>query len=176
MKYDILLSTVGGQNVKPYLDFFQLLSTKIKEHIFIDYKSGFSKERCSEKYSIRIGGGYGEILEGKADAVICLEQLEAVKCRFYPKESGGLIVSKRRILPASVINGTTEYPKDCMQKCVNDCFKVFETDGENSLLICCLCLRLLGLSKEESLNLFKEDFDDFCDTLTRAYSQKYVKA
>lgn len=176
MRFDILISAVGGQDVKPYLDFFHKLALKKGEHVFIDYKSGFSKERCSEKYSIRIGGGYGDILEGKADAVISLEQLEAVKSRFYPKESGGLIVSKKRILPASVLNGTTEYPKDCMQKCVNDCFKVFETDGENYLLICYLCLRLLGFEKEETAKLFEEDFGDSDVLIKQAYAQSFVKA
>lgn len=172
---DILISAVGGQDVKPYLDFFHKIASKTNTNIFVDYKSGFSKERCSERYSIRIGGGYGEILEGKADAVISLEQLEAVKCRFYPKESGGLIVSKKRILPASVINGTTEYPKDCMQKCVNDCFKVFETDGEDYLLNCCLSLRLIGLSEDETLKLV-DDYPISSQTVKQAYAQKFVKA
>lgn len=176
MNYDILICSVGGQNVQPYLDFFHKLAVKLDKHIYIDYKDGFSKERCSEKYSIRIGSGFGDILEGYADAVISLEQLEAVKNRFYPKESGGMIVSKKRILPSSVLNGTTEYPTDCMQKCVNDCFKVFESDGENYLFDCFLSMRLLGFEKEETTRMFKEDFVDSDSLITQAYMQRYVKA
>lgn len=176
MNYDILICGVGGQNFQPYLDFFHKFAVKKGEHIFIDYKDGFSKERCSEKLSIRIGSGFGDILEGKADVVICLEQLEAVKSRFYPKESGGMIISKKRILPASVLNGASEYPTDCMQKCVNDCFKVFETDGENFLLECFLCMRLLGFEKEETREMFINDFENSETFLTQAYQQRFVKA
>ena len=175
MNYDILICGVGGQNVQPYLDFFYKLAVKLGEHIYVDYKDGFSKERCSERYSIRIGSGFGDILEGKADAVICLEQLEAVKSRFFPKESGGMVVSKKRILPSSVLNGATEYPTDCMQKCVNDCFKVFETEGEDYLLDCFLCIRIIGFEKEETVGMFKDDFGN-PNSLLQAYQQRYVKA
>lgn len=175
MKTNVLVCSVGGQNIKPYLDFFYKYATKTGNRIYIDYNKGFSPERCSEKYSIRIGDGFGEILPGGADAVIATEQLEAVKARFYPNEDGGLIVSKKRILPTSVINGASVYPSDCIQKCINDCFKVFDYDND-FLMACFLSLRLIGESKERCVALFADEYENVSETIENAFSRKFVKA
>lgn len=175
MKADILICSVGGQEIKPYLDFFSLFADKKDERIYIDYKKGFSPERCSESYSIRIGGGFGEILPEGADVVIATEQLEGVKKRFFPSSDGGLIVSKKKILPTSVINGTSGYPTDCFQKCINDCFKVFDYDGDY-LSACFLALRLLRIDKNECLTLFRREYDRATEIIEKAFAQKFVKA
>lgn len=175
MKADILICSVGGQEIRPYLDFFSLFADKIGEHIYIDYKKGFSPERCSESYSVRIGGGFGEILSEGADVVIATEQLEGLKNRFFPSSDGGLIVSKKRILPASVINGTSGYPSDCFQKCINDCFKVFDYD-EDYLTACFLALRLIGIDKDKCLSMFQTDYKEAVEIIEKAFARKFVKA
>jgi|GEM_PF-4900566 len=167
MKIDILLVCVGGQDVEPFKNFFTLFCKQKGFELFINYKKGFSKERCSETYSIRIGGGYGDITQGKADAVIALEQLEGVRYRRYVSEEGAMIMSSKRILPLSVLQGVAKYPENAYQKCLNDCFLIYPFDGaENAYFPCLLALRA---SKVEESDLF-----DFGKT-TNLYTPEEVK-
>ncbi len=175
MKIDILICAVGGQNVRKYIDFFDKLARSLNENLYIDTEKGFSPERTVDRYSIRIGGGYGPILEGGADVVISLEQAESLNVRFYPKDEGGMVIANKTIMPIPVLRGISAYPKDCAQKCLNSCFKVFEYNS-NSLIGCLLALRIMGFTKERVLELLRADLPEIEGEIESAYTQKYVKA
>lgn len=175
MKIDILICAIGGQNVREYIDFFDKLARALNEYLYIDTEKGFSPERTIDRYSVRIGGGYGPILEGGADVVISLEQAESLKFRFYPKDEGGMVIADEKIIPMPVIQGIKTYPKDCAQKCLNTCFKVFEYNS-NPLVGCLLALRIIGFTKERVLELLGVYFAEIEGEIDSVYAQKYVKA
>lgn len=175
MKIDILICAVGGQDIREYIVFFDRLARALNEDLYIDVEKGFSPERMIDLYSVRIGGGYGAILEGNADVVISLEQAESIKFRFYPKDEGGMVISNKKVFPVPLIEGIKTYPKDCAQKCLNNCFKIFEYNSD-PLTGCILALRVIGFAKERVLELLGSDYHDIDSVINAVYLQKYVKA
>ncbi|MBQ7652875.1 MAG: hypothetical protein IJS93_00685 [Clostridia bacterium] len=176
MRSDILLVAVGGQNVKPYLDFFFGYAKSKGDYYKVTVEKGRSKEKCVERYSIHIGGGAGDITEGNADVTIALEQLEGVRHRNYSREEGATLVSEKRIIPISVLSRVAAYPENAFQKCVNDCFRVYKFDESDHIFACLLALKVLGIEKDdliaygEKTNLYtKEDVE-------RVFAAKPVKA
>lgn len=174
MKSSILLVCVGDRDISLYTKFFREYASVKGEKFFLSLATNSYNERCSRAYSFKIGG-VGDIIEGDADLVIALEQLEGVRFRRFGREDSSMIVSTHRELPVVVMLGGTPYPNDCFQKCINDCFSVFKAEeGKGDAFICALALRLLGESESFVSEIFgklKVEVD-----INEVFSQKAVKA
>lgn len=177
MRLDVLLCAVGGQNVQPYLDFFAAYAINEKASLHVHTEKGFSPERVSERYSIRLGDGFGDIPVGKAQAVIALEQLEGLRHRHFVHEDGAMIMSEKRIIPIAVLSHTAKYPENCFQKCINDCFVVYAFSEENTpAYACLLALRATGEDKEKLRRFGQVSGLYTTEEVDRVFSLKSVKA
>ena len=53
---------------------------------------------------------------GEADAIVSFEKLEAARYAPYLKKGGRIVVNTQEIDPMPVINGTTAYPSDVLER------------------------------------------------------------
>ncbi len=111
---NLILCGVGGQGV--------LLASEVLAQAAL--RAGFDVKK-SEVHGMAQRGGsvvthvrYGErvysplVPEGKADAVLALEELEAMRCAHMVKPEGWMILNKLQLPPAGVLTGQESYPKD----------------------------------------------------------------
>ncbi len=174
MKSSILLVCVGDRNIDLFTRLFREYAALKGEKLFLSLASNSYNERCTRAYSFKIGG-IGDIVEGDADLVIALEQLEGVRFRRFGREDSSMIVSTHRELPVVVLLGGGSYPNDCFQKCINDCFSVYKSEEEKGdAFIGALALRLLG----ESPAFVEYVFDklELEIDINEVFSRKSVKA
>ncbi|MFP4698077.1 MAG: indolepyruvate oxidoreductase subunit beta [Eubacteriales bacterium] len=130
---NILVVGVGGQG--------SLLTSRIVGNLALDKGCDV---KLSEVHGMAQRGGsvvthirYGDkvhapiVEEGKADAIVAFEKLEALRYMHYLKEDGILIVNNQEIDPMSVIVGMEEYPSDTieqLEKNVNNCYIINAID------------------------------------------------
>lgn len=174
MKSSILLVCVGNRDVSTFTNVFREYAQLKGEKLFLSVGTSSYNERSSRAYSYKLNG-VGDIVEGDADLVIALEQLEGVRFRRFGKEESHMIVSTHRDIPISVVLGGISYPNDCFQKCINDCFSVFRVEEESGdEYIVALALRLLGENMESISNMLERL--GLKTDLSKVFSQKSVKA
>lgn len=171
MKIDILYCCIGREHDSEVIDFFDKLARALNEDMYIDVEYAFSRQGMPDLYSIRIGGGYGPILKGGADAVISLDLQEAVELCFYPNDDGGMVILNDERNDKAVSGRS----RDCLQRCINSCFKVFDFSS-NILEACLLALRIVGFTKERVLTLLENDLCEITDIIDSVYAKKYIKA
>lgn len=171
MKINILYCCIGREHDREVIDFFDKLARALNEDMYIDVEYAFSRQGMPDFYSIRIGGGYGPILEGGADVVIALDLQDAVELRFYPNDDGGMVIFNDEKTDQEV----NERSRACLQRCINSCFKVFDFSS-NILEACLLTLRIIGFTKERVLTLLEKDFHEITDIIDSVYAKKYIKA
>lgn len=115
----IVIVGVGGQGT--------LLASKILGHIAVS--SGLDA-KVSEVHGMSQRGGsvithvriakegetvYAPLVEqGRADAVLAFERLEALRALPYLKAGGTMILNDQKILPMPVIIGAAQYPEDAL--------------------------------------------------------------
>lgn len=174
MKCNVLIVCVGDRDISFYTRLFREYAHIKGEKLFVSIDTQSYNERCSRAYSFKLGG-VGDIVEGEADLVIALEQLEGVRYRCYGKEEASMIISTYRDIPVSVFFAGKAYPNDCFQKCINDCFSVFKVEEHiGDEYIGALGLRLLGEDIEQIGQIYSEL--NITLDLNKVFSQKSVKA
>lgn len=111
---NVLTVGVGGQGIL-------LLSNVLSEAAFLaghDVKKseihGMSQRGGSVTSHVRWGERVHApvIMDGDADVIIALEELEALRYAHILKPGGCFLVNDFRALPASVVSGKARYPED----------------------------------------------------------------
>ena len=111
---NVLAVGVGGQGII-------LLSNVLSEAAFLaghDVKKseihGMSQRGGSVTSHVRWGKKVYSpvIMDGDADFIVALEELEALRYAHSLKPGGRFLVNDFQVLPASVVSGKAEYPKD----------------------------------------------------------------
>ncbi|MDO5022879.1 MAG: indolepyruvate oxidoreductase subunit beta [Eubacteriales bacterium] len=113
MKYDMIISGVGGQGA--------LLAAKVLANLAVlnglDVKlsevHGMAQRGGSVITHVRMGENVQSPLVslGEADFVISFEWLEALRAEDYLKEGGKLLALTQEIMPITVITGSAKYPE-----------------------------------------------------------------
>lgn len=111
---DILLVGVGGQGT--------ILASRILAHVAqsagYDIKvseiHGMAQRGGSVVTQVRMGEKvYSSMIEeGRADAILAFEKLEALRWVSYLKPGGTIIVNDQAIYPVPVLAGLAQYPDD----------------------------------------------------------------
>lgn len=111
---DVLMVGVGGQGT--------ILASKILVHVAgaagYDIKMseihGMAQRGGSVSTQVRLGDKvYSPLIEeGKADAILAFEKLEALRWLPYLKKGGSIIINDQAIAPVPVLAGLAEYPED----------------------------------------------------------------
>ncbi|MFH0850430.1 MAG: indolepyruvate oxidoreductase subunit beta [Candidatus Bathyarchaeota archaeon] len=100
MRYNILLSGVGGQGL-------MLLSSVIGEactlrgvKVVVQEQHGLAQRSGSISAHVRIGDAYSPMVPiGEADMIIAMEAMEALRCVEYLRPGGAVVMNTRMMHP-----------------------------------------------------------------------------
>lgn len=128
---NVLLVGVGGQGT--------ILASKLLTHVALaqGYEvkmseiHGMAQRGGSVVTQVRMGEDvYSPVIEpGEADFVVAFEQLEAYRWAHFLKKDGVLIVNTQKIVPLSVLIGSTNYPDTILADLKGRVKHVIELDG-----------------------------------------------
>ncbi len=111
---DVLAVGVGGQGIIKLSD----ILAEVAFRSGLDTKKseihGLSQRGGSVSGQVRWGSKVYSpvIMDGEADFLLALEELEALRNAHRVKPGGMILVNDFRILPATVVTGAAEYPED----------------------------------------------------------------
>ena len=114
MKCDILLCGVGGQGILLAAKIIAAAAERSGLDVCANETHGMAQRGGSVKAQVRIGEKvHGPlILEGTADVLASLEQIEALRHAHFLRPGGLAVVSKQAIVPVTVSCGQATYPAD----------------------------------------------------------------
>jgi indolepyruvate ferredoxin oxidoreductase beta subunit len=170
MKYDIILSGVGGQGallaakVLANLAASKQLDIKMSEVHGMAQRGGsvITHVRMAEKVMSPL------ISIGEADFVIGFEWLEALRALDYLKEDGKMIASTQEIMPITVITGSAEYPENIEKDNIIalDALKLAKQAGNAR----CVNIVMLGVLS----NFLPFDLESWISSLSAAIKPKML--
>ena len=118
MTKSVMIVGVGGQG--------SLLASKVLGRVLtaegydvkVSEVHGMSQRGGSVVTYVKFGERvYSPIVDlGEADAIVSFEKLEAARYAPYLKKGGRIVVNTQEIDPMPVINGTTAYPSDVLER------------------------------------------------------------
>ena len=114
MKYDIILSGVGGQGVLSVGAIIALGAMKAGYFVKQSEVHGMSQRGGSVNSHVRWGATVRSpvIGRGEVDVLVALEKLEALRYITMLRPGGTVLVGEFRIPPLSVSSGGDHYPTD----------------------------------------------------------------
>ncbi|ABO51690.1 Indolepyruvate ferredoxin oxidoreductase [Desulforamulus reducens MI-1] len=184
---NILLVGVGGQGT--------ILATRIMAKaaqdagydIKVSEIKGMSQRGGSVVTQIRLGEKvYSPLIsEGKADAILAFEKMEALRWLSHLKDGGSIIINDQAIPPMPVLTGATVYPADCLERVqqstakttIVDALKIAVQCGNpkaaNVVLVGLLAKRL-PIAKELWINALRVRVPEkFIDINLKAFEEGY---
>lgn len=116
MKMDLIIVGVGGQGVLLASRVLGRLAMDMGRDVKVSEVHGMSQRGGDVITHVRIADAVKSPLieEGKADAIIAFEQMEAVRALPFLKEGGVLVVNTQKIMPMPVLTGAAKYPEDLL--------------------------------------------------------------
>lgn len=114
MEYNIVFTGVGGQGVLLASQIIGNAAFEADEKLRMGEIHGMSQRGGSVLAHVRFGEEvYGPMVPvGKADVMVALEPMEALRYAEYLKEDGTLLVNVNPEEPLPVQEGETEYPDE----------------------------------------------------------------
>lgn len=114
MTKSILLSGVGGQGILLAAKIIGEAAVASGYTVCANEIHGMAQRGGSVIAQVRFGDDVKSplILEGTADVLASLEQIEALRWAHFLKPDGVAVVSKQRIVPVTVSSGKASYPAD----------------------------------------------------------------
>ena len=183
MKYDMILSGVGGQGTLLAAKILASLAVQAELDVKLSEIHGMAQRGGSVITHVRMGENvHAPVISlGSADFVLAFEWLEALRAAPYLKENGVLIASNQKIMPITVITGSGEYLDYVHDALLIDALKLANKAGNarcvNTVMLGALSC-YLPFSEEAWAKSFKECVKpQFLDVNTRAYKlgRQYMK-
>jgi indolepyruvate ferredoxin oxidoreductase beta subunit len=114
MEYNIVFTGVGGQGVLLASQVIGNAAFEADENVRLGEVHGMSQRGGSVIAHVRIGDDvYGPMVPvGKADVIVALEPMEALRHAEYLKEDGTMVVNFNTEDPLPVQEGQAEYPDE----------------------------------------------------------------
>ncbi|MCL1964085.1 MAG: indolepyruvate oxidoreductase subunit beta [Firmicutes bacterium] len=110
---DLIIVGVGGQGILLASRVMGRLAMNAGRDVKVSEVHGMSQRGGDVITHVRIAEAVQSPLieEGKADAMIAFERMEAVRALPYLKKGGLIVVNTQKIAPAPVLAGAAEYPE-----------------------------------------------------------------
>jgi indolepyruvate ferredoxin oxidoreductase beta subunit len=114
---NVLAVGVGGQGIITLTNILSQVAFEAGFDVKQSEIHGLSQRGGSVSGQVR-WGAFGEkvhtpiIMEGEADFLLALEELEALRNAHFLKPGGAILVNDFSILPATVVTGKSQYPRD----------------------------------------------------------------
>ena len=111
---NVLVVGVGGQGIIRLSNIIAEAAFQAGDDVKKSEIHGLSQRGGSVMSHIRWGEKVHTpvIMEGDADYILALEELEALRNVHMLKPGGRIVVSDFRLLPATVVSGSAKYPED----------------------------------------------------------------
>jgi len=183
MKYDMILSGVGGQGTLLAAKILASLAVQSGLDVKLSEIHGMAQRGGSVITHVRMGKNvHAPVISiGSADFVLAFEWLEALRATPYLKEDGVLIASNQKIMPITVITGSGDYPSYDNNALLIDALELAKKAGNarcaNTVMLGALSC-YLPFSEEAWAKSFKECIKpQFLEVNTRAYElgRQYMK-
>jgi indolepyruvate ferredoxin oxidoreductase beta subunit len=111
MKTNIILTGVGGQGVITAANILGKAVLKAGLNVYVSEIHGMAQRGGSVNCTVRIGDVYGPIVaEGKADALVSTEPVEALRYIRYSNKKTKIITDINPVIPFTVSVGSDKYP------------------------------------------------------------------
>ncbi len=170
MKYDIILSGVGGQGALLAAKVLANLASSKQLDVKLSEVHGMAQRGGSVITHVRMADKVMSPLVsiGEADFVIGFEWLEAMRAKNYLKENGKLIASTQEIMPITVITGSAKYPEYIEKDNIIalDALKLAKQAGNAR----CVNIVMLGVLS----NFLPFEFESWIESLTNAIKPKLL--
>jgi len=134
IKYDLVIVGVGGQGAILSSDIIGLAAVNSGLLMQASETHGMAQRGGSVENHIRIGCEYGSLISaGRADAILGLEPVEALRAVHYLSDEGVIVVNINPILPITVLSGSSEYPDVDMMitELRNHCKQLVAVDADS---------------------------------------------
>ena len=114
----ILLSGVGGQGILLAAKIIGAAAERAGLEVCANEIHGMAQRGGSVRAQVKFGERVHSplILEGTADVLASLEQIEALRSAHFLKPGGLAVVSKQSIIPVTVSCGAATYPADVEER------------------------------------------------------------
>ncbi len=111
---NVLAVGVGGQGIIRLSNILAQVAFEAGHDVKKSEIHGLSQRGGSVTSHVRWGEKVHSpvIMDGEADFIIALEELEALRYAHILHPDGMLVVNEFRMLPTTVVTGKSEYPKD----------------------------------------------------------------
>ncbi|MBR0056261.1 MAG: indolepyruvate oxidoreductase subunit beta [Kiritimatiellae bacterium] len=114
MNYQILLCGVGGQGILLAAKVIGAAAEASGLSVVANETHGMAQRGGSVKAQVKIGEAPGSplVMEGTADVLAALENVEALRNAHYLNPGGLAVVSRHSIVPVTATLGQAQYPAD----------------------------------------------------------------
>jgi len=128
---DLLISGVGGQGVLLISAITASACLRSGYDVKQSEVHGMAQRGGSVVSHIRFGSKvYSPLVEaGRADVILALERLEALRWIHYLAPDGTVLVNDQRIDPVTVSSGSMSYPDDIFDRLKGFTDRIFTIDG-----------------------------------------------
>jgi len=118
---NIVLAGVGGQGTLVAGKVLGAVAEKIGMDFKVSEVHGMSQRGGSVITYVRIGPKvFSPVIENKmADFILGFEQLEALRWVSLLKNTGIMIMNDQKIMPATVLSGSVQYPENIEKKMID---------------------------------------------------------
>jgi indolepyruvate ferredoxin oxidoreductase beta subunit len=175
MKYNIIISGIGGQGVVTCGSLISKASIHRGLNAIMSEIHGLAQRGGSVSVEVRLGDVHGPIIpNGEGDLLIGLEYMEGIRNIPRMKDGSTVILSLEKLTPVSLSMKGKEYPD--MENILNEAAKrlnIYEIEAEtialeagdkrtsNSVIMGFLsALNLAGLNDEDFINAIDSTFSD----------------
>lgn len=111
-EFDLIIVGVGGQGAITASDIIGNAAVIQGVSVQAAETHGMSQRGGSVINHVRLGCTYGSLIpEGRADALLGLEPVEALRVIDFLSSEGVVVVNTGPVLPASVLSGRSQYPE-----------------------------------------------------------------
>ncbi len=118
MNCNILLTGVGGQGILLAAKIIGAAAERAGLEVCANETHGMAQRGGSVRAQVKIGEHVASplLLEGTADVLASLEEIEALRSAHFLRPGGLAVVSAQRIVPVTVTCGGATYPADAEER------------------------------------------------------------
>lgn len=111
-EFDLIIVGVGGQGAITASDIIGKAAVSQGLSVQASETHGMAQRGGSVINHVRLDCKYGSLIpEGRADAILSLEPVEALRAIEFLSPEGVIVINTNPVLPISVLSGSSEYPE-----------------------------------------------------------------
>lgn len=111
-EFDLIIVGVGGQGAITASDIIGKAAVRQGLSVQASETHGMAQRGGSVINHVRLDCKYGSLIpEGRADAIMGLEPVEALRAIKFLSPDGVVVINTNPVLPISVLSGSSKYPE-----------------------------------------------------------------